>query len=257
MSFYGLPDGDDKMQVYQYFSAVRDLYDQAQQPSFFGDNMVALCRNMSFAHDDRFMAAFRGNERDSLDKTKVWRLHTYCWAGRSALAIPGDFVECGVFEGLYSAVLLEYLSFETVAKAMYLFDTFSGLSDEYSTPLERHVVGGAYKGRANWFERVLARFERYANVTVTRGIVPEVFDEVAPSSIALLHLDMNAAAAEVGALEVLFDRVNDGGLILLDDYGRNETKELYAALRDWMADRRHPILELPTGQGLVVKRISV
>ena len=254
MSFYGLSDDDDTIQVYEHFSATQNLYEKAARPSFFGDNMVALCRTMSFAHDSKFMSAFHGNERDSLDKAKIWRLHTYCWAGRSALAIPGDFVECGVFEGLYSAVLLEYLGFEDVAKTMFLFDTFSGLSDDYSTAQERSLVGGAYTDRVDWFERVAARFERYANVTVTRGIVPDVLDDSTPSAIALLHLDMNAAAAEVGALDVLFDRVSGGGFILMDDYGRIENKELHVGLRDWMSAKGHPILELPTGQGLVVKR---
>ena len=254
MSFYGLSDNDDTIEVYRHLSAAQNLYEKAEQPSFFGDNMVALCRTMSFAHDSKFMSAFRDNERDSLDKAKIWRLHTNCWAGQSALAIPGDFIECGVFEGLYSAVLLEYLGFEDVAKTMFLFDSFSGLSDDYSTAQERSIVSGVYTGRVDWFERVVARFERYANVTVTRGIVPDVLGGSTPSTIALLHLDMNAAAAEVGALEVLFDRVSDGGFILMDDYGRIENKELHAALRDWMSAKGQPILELPTGQGLVVKR---
>ena len=254
MSFYGLSDDNDTTQVYEHFTAVQELFEKADRPSFFGDNMVALCRKMAFARDANFMSAVGDNERDSLDRTKIWRIHTYCWAGRSALAIPGDFIECGVFEGLYSAVLLDYLHFETVEKQMFLFDSFSGLSDRYSTPRERLVVGDAYAGKIDWFERVRARFERYANVVVTSGIVPEVLDEGTPSSIALLHLDMNAAAAEVGALEVLFDQVSDGGLILMDDYGRLENRELHTALHEWMGAKRHPILALPTGQGLVVKR---
>ena len=85
-------------------------------------------------------------------------------------------------------------------------------------------------------------------------VVPEVLVESAPERIAFLHLDINAGAAEIGALEVLFDRVVDGGLVLMDDYGRRENAELHHALNTWMTAHAHPILELPTGQGLVIKR---
>ena len=77
-----------------------------------------------------------------------------------------------------------------------------------------------------------------------------------PERIAFLHLDMNAAAAETGALEALFERVSDGGMILMDDFGRADLPNLAAAHYPWMEARNHQILELPTGQGLVIKRAS-
>ena len=40
----------------------------------------------------------------------------------------------------------------------------------------------------------------------------------------------------------------------MDDYGRRENSELHYALNTWMTAHAHPILELPTGQGLVIKR---
>jgi hypothetical protein len=254
MSFYGLANKDDTAAVLEHLTAVKALYDKGGQQTFFGDNMAALGRTMSFAADADFFAAFEANARDTLDRTKVWRLHTYCWAGRTALAVPGDFVECGVYEGFYASVLLRTLGFERVAKRMLLFDTFSGLSEKYSSAAERRVVGDAYAGQEGWYERVKQRFAAYGNVTITRGVVPDVLAGGVPEAIALLHLDMNAGAAEVGALEVLFERVSEGGLIVMDDYGREEMRDLHENLRDWMAAKGHPILELPTGQGLVIKR---
>ena len=254
MSFYGAAEGEDLNQVHGHLEEVRVLYDKAGQQYFFGDNMVALSRNMAFAKDSRFTHAFNANVRGHADEFKVWRLHTYCWAGRTALALPGDFVECGVFEGFYSAVLLHYLDFAALDRRMFLFDTFSGLTEDYSTEHERATVGYGLKDLAQWYAEVCARFAPYPNVEVVRGVVPDVLDDIAAAAIALLHLDMNAGAAEVGALEVLFDRVCDGGIILMDDYGRYEYAELHEALAAWMDGRGQSVLELPTGQGLVVKR---
>ena len=63
------------------------------------------------------------------------------------------------------------------------------------------------------------RFAAYSNVKVIKGVVPDVLAEVSPQKIAYLHIDMNSPAAELGAIEVLFDRVVPGGVIVLDDYG--------------------------------------
>src|SRR5690349_23225064 len=40
----------------------------------------------------------------------------------------------------------------------------------------------------------------WQNVVVTQGKVPEVLAEAAPDRIAFLHIDMNDAEAELGAL---------------------------------------------------------
>ncbi len=65
---------------------------------------------------------------------------------------------------------------------------------------------------------------------------------------------MNAAQAEVGALDVIFDRVVPGGHIVFDDFGRANLASLCVEESAWMKARGYEILELPTGQGLVIKR---
>lgn len=254
MSFYGLSTDEERARVYELLLEIAELYAKANIPTFFGDNLAVLGRNMGFSRDKRFMRAFEDNVHERVDEVKRWRLHTYCWVGRSAAKLPGDFVECGVFQGFYSAVLLRYLDFAASEKRMWLYDSFSGLSEDYSTEKERKVVGGAYEDRPSWYEDVCKRFEMYPNVEVIRGIVPDVLRESAPETIAMLHLDMNAGAAEVAALDALFDRVVEGGFVLLDDFGRFETSELHHGLEEWLNAHGHSVLELPTGQGLVIKR---
>jgi len=98
------------------------------------------------------------------------------------------------------------------------------------------------------------RFADMPNVVVTQGAVPEVLHQVAPEKIAFMHLDMNNAAAEVGALEVLFDRMVPGALLVLDDYGWAVYRDQKLAEDAWLAQRGYQVMELPTGQGLVIKR---
>ena len=101
------------------------------------------------------------------------------------------------------------------------------------------------------------RFAAWRNVVVTRGKVPDVLAETAPPCIAFLHVDMNNAQgrqAERGALEVLFDRISRGGMIVFDDYGWTGYRAQKLSADAFMRERGLAVLELPTGQGLVVKR---
>lgn len=254
MTFYGPENRDDLRRVYELVDEIGSIYEKSDRLRFIGDNMIVLMRNMAFARDAAFMAAFNDNLPEKADEFKIWRLHTYCWAGRSALNLPGDFVECGVFHGFYSAVLVQYLDFAAIDKRMYLFDTFAGLSEEYSTDRERRGIADAYDLDESWVEGVRKRFAPYPNVVVRKGVVPDVLLEGSPKRVAFLHLDMNAGAAEIGALEVLFERMTPGGIVLMDDFGRVENRELHLLLLQWMEGHGHPVLELPTGQGLVIKR---
>lgn len=98
------------------------------------------------------------------------------------------------------------------------------------------------------------RFQSYPNVRIIRGVVPDSFAAAVPDRIAYCHIDLNSPAAEVGALDVLFDRVVSGGMVVFDDYGWLPFAKQKAA-EDAFAERRgYDILELPTGQGLLVKR---
>ena len=64
---------------------------------------------------------------------------------------------------------------------------------------------------------------------------------------------MNNVTAEIAALEALFDKVSPGGIIILDDYGWIGYVDQQRAERAWFAERGYAVLEMPTGQGLVIK----
>ena len=83
--------------------------------------------------------------------------------------------------------------------------------------------------------------------------MPDCLAEAAPDAIAFLHIDLNSPGAEIGALDALFDRVVTGGAIVFDDYGWHFFRRQKEAEDAFMAARGHRILELPTGQGLVIK----
>jgi hypothetical protein len=216
---------------------------------FAGDMLVTFDRNMSFFEDSRFMEAFNANVREELEKTLIWRLHVHTWCVRNCMQREGDFVECGVYRGFSVAVSARCVDFGSSAKQWYLYDTFGGV------PADQLNAG--HSSEARYAEPGLAedcrrRFAAYSNVQVVQGRVPEVLRERAPEKVAFLHLDMNSAAAESGALEFFWPRLKPGSIILLDDYGWRAFREQKLAEDRFLTMHGKSVLELPTGQGLVL-----
>jgi len=258
MSFYGIPP-EDLDEVIKLTIRIMDIYEKHNQPIISTDNMLVAMRSMSFMNEPRFDAAIQQYCRDQdgeiiLDNImKFWRLHVYTWCCAQALKRDASLVECGVHLGLYSLVMMKTLNFEGTGREMYLYDTFEGLPDGLSSSRERAQVDGVYD-IPDWEHRVRESFSPYANAHVIRGRVPEILSETAPQTVSLLHIDMNAALAEIAALDFFRPRLVPGAIILLDDFGRAEYAELGQAHRDWFGAIDLEILELPTGQGMVIWR---
>ena len=102
---------------------------------------------------------------------------------------------------------------------------------------------------------VTKRFAEFDNVTIVCGSVPASLSEIKFESISFLHLDMNSYQAEIGALEYLWDFIPTGGVIVLDDFGLVEHRKQMQHELSWFAQRNCNVLELPTGQAIILKNL--
>jgi O-methyltransferase len=244
--FYGLNDAK-AVRFREAMAAVTECYPRL----FANDMLITIDRNMSFYDDTQFMRSFNAAAETAQERSLVWRLHVLAWAGDHCRHLPGDFVECGVFRGFSTAVLAHFLDFGNLPKQWFLYDTFSGVPEDQ---LNSHRENPEIYQDPNLHAYVSSRFKKYPNIQVVRGRVPEVLAEHAPASIAFLHIDMNSADAELGALEQLFGRVVPGGMVILDDYGWFYYSEQKHVEDAFFVRAGYRVLELPTGQGLIVKR---
>jgi hypothetical protein len=216
-----------------------------QRGSFTGDNMFVFSRNLSFLDDARFMAAVARHADNPVERTIIWRTAVLVWAARNGLRREGDFVECGCYRGTSARIVADTLDIGATGRGYWLYDLF-----DYPEGSVHHRLPAL---GPDLYETTRARFADLPNVRVLKGSVPEVLDGQSPDRIAFLHIDMNNAPAEIGALEALFDRVSPGGAILLDDYGYHGYREQRDAERAWFAARGYDVIELPTSQGLIIK----
>jgi O-methyltransferase len=214
------------------------------------DNVILFDRNLGYQNDANFVRALGNAARTPQEQTLELRLNTLVWAATHALHVAGDFVECGVYQGFCSAFLVDYLDFSAVQKIYYLYDTFAGIPEEFDSESKNAPL----LAEPGIYESVRDRFAAYPNVHVVKGVVPDTLHQTGPEKIAFLHLDMNSSKSEIAALEVLFERVSPGGIIVFDDYGWTFYKAQQVAEDKFMQERGYRILELPTGQGLLFKR---
>lgn len=240
--FWGVGDGS------QFIAGIQQSINNLVQQSgiYTGDNLFTYQRNLSFLEDESLMAAWRQHASDAMEKAILWRTSILLGGVRNGLKLEGDFVECGCYKGTSVRILCDAVNFGAVDKRYFLYDLF-----EYDAAT---MANGMPEHGQQLYEQVQQRFADLPNVVVTQGRVPEVLDEVAPEKIAFMHLDMNSATAEVGALGVLWDRMVPGAMLVLDDYGWEGYRAQKLAEDAWLGARGFQVIELPTGQGMVIKQ---
>jgi O-methyltransferase len=214
-----------------------------------------------FMEDPHFRASYAlGEGLGSWDCEPIhWRAYVCCWAAAKAALLPGDFVECGVWRGGLARVITNYVGFEKLAKRFYLLDTFEGLDATQTVTAEKDsaAFNATYYSqsvKANGFEAVRSTFSGYSNVHLVKGRIPESLSRVPSDAVAYLSIDMNNAAPEIAAAEFFWPKMVSGGVMVLDDYAYSDQYLNQRVAFDEFSRRVGvPILNMPTGQGLIFK----
>lgn len=171
---------------------------------------------------------------------------------RSIADVQGDVAECGVRQGRSTLFML---TADEAGRHVHLFDSFAGLSEPGAE--DRKASGdGRWKSGDLSTDETLARrnLAGFDNVTFHVGWIPERFADVTDGRFALVHVDVDLFQPTLDTLAFFYDRVAPNGIIVCDDYGSAHCPGARKAFDDFFADRPEGIIELPTGQAVVVKR---
>jgi O-methyltransferase len=247
---------------------ITQLLPRDHKSLFWGDRMLTIDKSAGFLEEPAFQAAFarilgaHHYDQYASPVTIAWRLHTLVWAARVALALPtGDFVECGVFKGDMAWLVSEVTGLAAAGRQFHLYDSFAGFDPSQTTQEDFPELPGfldyanaIYAADGLW-DGVQARFQDMPHIHLHKGYLPDTLDRDGfPLDIAYLHIDLNVAAAEIACLDRLFDRLVPGAPIVFDDYGWKVFHSQKTAADTFFQKRGYHVLELPTGQGLVIKR---
>lgn len=147
--------------------------------------------------------------------------------------IPGAVVECGVWRGgSMMAVALTLLRLGVTDRDLYLFDTFSGMTEpgdedvKHTGERAADVLAGSSRESHDWAiapidqvrDAVLGVGYPEDRVHFVQGRVEDTVPANAPPEIALLRLDTDWYASTKHELVHLYPRVARGGVLIVDDY---------------------------------------
>lgn len=233
-------------------------------PTYDGDFLMVWNKNTDFLDDPRFMEAYRAGMNSGhkigrpagsdLDIHIEWRIVVCCWAGWHARQLEGAFVECGTNTGIMSLAICNYIDFNATDKHFYLFDTFKGIPVDQISPQEqalgREAENTMYE---ECYETTKNNFKAFPKARLIRGRVPDSLETVDIDKVCYLMLDMNITKPELAALTHFWDKLVSGAIVLMDDYGWMAYHNQKMALDAFAEEKGVKILNLPTGQGLLIK----
>ena len=141
--------------------------------------------------------------------------------------VRGDLVECGVFNGGSAGILCGVLQDLQADNRIWLFDSFEGLPNPTKYDIDSHGTrgkkglfsGSEQKVRELLFEKLKIKEKQ---VEIVKGWFEKTIPFYAPKikSISLLHIDGDFYESTKICLEYLFDKIERGGYLVVDDYGR-------------------------------------
>jgi len=142
---------------------------------------------------------------------------------------PGDFAEFGVWHGTTFIPLAELARQD--GRAIHAVDSFAGMAKETARDANRYREGALSVGGSATF-RSLAK--PFPNIEIHEGFVPSILDELADTTFAFVHLDLDQYAPTLDALRFLWPRMADGGVVICHDWFRGKDVLAAGAIVDWM-----------------------
>lgn len=141
--------------------------------------------------------------------------------------IPGDIINIGIYKGggsLYMKALFEDLGMH---KKWFLFDSFCGFKND-TIKQEKDLASlklfsenlkytNNYPSKQD-VEQLFKKFNLDTDLTVIEGFIENTLHHYSFNKIAFLHLDVDFFEPTMFALQELYDKVQVGGWIIIDDY---------------------------------------
>ena len=189
----------------------------------------------------------RFGEHEGYNMHRRWAVHQLL---RLTGAVRGDTAECGVYQGAGSYLMAAANRCLGGNRLHHAFDSFSGLSapsaldgnywtaGDLSAPLEATRANLAEFGDA---------------VKFYPGWIPERFHDVAECRFRFVHIDVDLYEPTRDSLAFFYPRVEDGGIIVCDDYWFTTCPGATRAVDEFLANKPEKMLPLAQGGGFLVK----
>lgn len=203
---------------------------------------------MAWWTDTSFTAYLKKfGEHNGMNTDRRWMLYQL---QRLVENVAGDTAECGVYTGAASFLICTInASTRTFSRHHFAFDSFEGLS----VPAD---IDGAHwtRGDLTCNEEAVARnLQKFQRLTLLKGWIPARFPEVADRRFAFVHIDVDLYQPTRDSIEFFYPRLNDGGVLICDDYGFTSCPGATLACDEFLEGKAEKMLALSGGGGFLIK----
>ena len=164
--------------------------------------------------------------------------------------VPGDTAECGVYLGASSYLICQSnVENKKHTRNHYIFDSFEGLS----APVEND---GSYWTKGDLSVPMNAAVEAlssFKNTVFMKGWIPSRFSEISDKAFSFIHIDVDLYQPTLDSIEFFYSRMNEGGVILCDDYGCTTCPGATRAIDEFLKDKKEAMISLSSGGGFMIK----
>ena len=166
--------------------------------------------------------------------------------------LEGNVAEAGVFRGDTA----KYINKFFLDRKLYLFDTFEGFDEAdvaYEIGLNNHNYNESQFTNKDLFantnlELLMQKMMYPKNIEICKGYFPESAEGV-EDVFVFVNLDMDLYLPMLAGLRFFWDKMIEGGCILLHDYFHPELPGVRKAVVDFESERNISVQKITIGDG--------
>ena len=229
---------------------INDASDLANHNFLFSDDLMVCFRNLGFLKDKDFERAFGPRHDDPILRARIWRIWVVSWSLSTRWTKGGLALDLGTYNGKTMFIAIKYAILKNQKlsnkrpSSIILADCFENPPSEASKKDHgKHLC-----------DSVKNQFNQLDNVKVVKGFLPDSINNIDLSEgITWCQIDLNSAEADLNCLRYIYDKLNPGAIVVFDDYGFSRYSQTQNEIDKFLLDKPETVLEIPTGQGLMIK----
>jgi O-methyltransferase len=171
------------------------------------------------------------------------------WIG--SISVEGNVAECGGFRGDSA----KYINYYFPDRKLYLCDTFEGFASsdmQYEKAYSGNFEKSRFSDRDFFAETgsdfVMRKMPYPKNVVIKKGYFPESMQGV-EDKFCFVNLDMDLYVPMLNGLRFFWEKIVNGGCILLHDYFSDVFQGVKQAVDTFEREREIQIAKTPIGDG--------
>lgn len=185
--------------------------------------------------DKNYSLWMAGLLRESIGMQDFSRIVHICHYVLQTQDVEGSIVEFGCYVGNTTKLITGITK-----KPVYVYDSFEGLPDSYEN------YGGEMSIAYDEFVKNFAR-DNLLLPTIIKSWFSDVTPKQLPEKISFAHLDGDLYDSTMQPLNLVYDRLSPGAVVLVDDYGADKWHGVETAVTEFFANKPETVVVL---QGL-------